>query len=192
MPSPIITPAGPLSKDGKTATAFTANQNVTWSTTGGVLSLVTVNSVTWTAPNQTGVFNLVATNGVDPPTTVVITVRAILPNYWQWQVQITEEKDVQIFTPIAGPEQTRSYGNGKPRHVWDLGDDDSSYENAQEIRAFWDYHYPGKLFDMIDPSVGERRTYTIASNLGWKENHADSYNWAMRIKEAYPYTVTLV
>jgi len=189
MPSPIITPAGPLLREGKTLTNFLANMAVTWATTGGSLAVIDPTHANWTAPNATGVWQVSGDNGPDPETVVSITVRAILPNYWDYKNPVHAKKNVLIWRPIHGPSQSRGFGDNKPIHDWELGNDDSSYENYLEMKAFWDYHYPGKLFDMIDPVLLERRVYEIDSDFDSLYNHQDSYAWSMRIKEAYPYAV---
>lgn len=187
MSSPVIAPAGPLIKDGKSLTDFTADQNVTWTTSGGTLSNVAAQSATWMAPNESGVRTLTGTNGSAQAKIVSITVRAIIPNFWKWQTPIHAKKDVLIFKPIFGPTQTRGFGDGAPILDWELSNDDSSYADFIELKAFWDYHHPGKQFDMVDPNIPERRTYETDSDFDYSYNHADSVTWACRIKEAYPF-----
>jgi hypothetical protein len=189
MSAPIIAPTSPIGRDGKSSTIFTADQNVTWTKSGGTLSDVAARSVTWTAPNQTGVWTLTGTNGSAQATIISITVRAIIPNFWKWQNPVHATKDVLIFKPIFGPTQTRGFGDGSPILGWELSNDDSSYDNFIELKAFWDYHHPGRQFDMIDPNIPERRTYETDSDLDYSYNHADSVTWAMRIKESYPYAL---
>jgi hypothetical protein len=188
MAFPIITPASPLVRDGKSLTNFTADQNVIWTTSGGTLLGALAASVTWQAPNKTGVWTLTGTNGTAQPTIISITVRAIIPNFWRWQNPIHAQKDVLIFKPIFGPTQSRGFGNSSPIHAWELSNDDSSYDNFIELQAFWNYHHPGRQFDLIDPNMPERRTYETDSDMDYSYNHADSVTWAMRIKESYPYT----
>lgn len=190
MASPIITPAGPLARDGKTLTSFLANMAVTWATTNGTLVTVDPTHANWTAPNQTGVWQVSGDNGPDPETIVSITVKGILPNYWTFKDPVHAKKEVQIWRPISGPSQSRSFGDPtKAIHDWELSDDDSSYENFLEMKAFWLYHYPGRQFDMVDPVLLERRTYEFDSDFDSMYNHQDSYTWSVRIKEAYPYAV---
>lgn len=187
MPSPIITPAGPLSRAGKDVQDFTANQAVTWSASGGTLSLITATTARWTAPNVTGAYTVTATNGVDPSTVVTITVMAVLPNYWSWKNPVIMKKDVLIFKPISGPKQTRTLSPSA--HNWELGNEDTSYERFLEMEAFWDAHHPGKKFAMIDPVKNERRTYQTDSDYNGHYNSADSFSWSGRIEEAWPYVV---
>lgn len=181
MPA-VITPGGPLVKDGKTLTDFTSDIDVTWAASGGTLSGILARSVTWEAPNKTGVWTV--SGGGD---TVSITVRAIIPNFWNFRNPMHITKPVLIFEPIDGPAQTRGFGDGAMRHAWELSNDDSSYENYLEIREFWDYHHPHLPFDMIDPMVPERRTYKTDSDFDPTYVHGDSCQWAFRIKEAWPY-----
>lgn len=189
MAAPIITPGGPLTKDGKSLTHFVANQNVTWTKSGGTLSGVLAAAVDWTAPNQTGLWTLTGTNGGAETDIVEITVRAIIPNYWTWKTPIVAKKEVLTFKPIYGPTQTRGFGDSPAMHDWELGNDDSSFENFQEIKAFWNWHHPGLQFDMIDPVQVERRRYEVDSDYGFQYNHADSYQWSFRIREAWPFHV---
>jgi hypothetical protein len=189
MPSPIITPAGPLTRDGKTLTNFSSDQSVTWATSGGTLSNIAATSVTWEAPNKSGLWTLSGDNGPDPPTVVNITVQALLPPYWAWRQPVAAEKAALIFRPIYGPSQSRSFGDNSHIRNWELSNDDSSFENWQEIVAFHLWHFPGILFDMVDPVIPERRRYEIDSNLNFHYNHADSYAWSFRIKEAYPFAL---
>jgi len=187
--APILSPGGPLGKDGGTLTNFTADQNVTWTTSGGTLSNVAAQSVTWEAPNQTGVWTLTGTNGAAETDIVSITVRAIIPNYFGWKTPIHAKKDVLIFKPIYGPTQTRGFGDSSAIHDWELGNDDSEVDNFDELKAFWDWHHPGRQFDLDDPITLERRVYETDSDLDYHYLDSGGVTWAMRIKEAYPYTV---
>lgn len=189
MPAPIITPAGPLIRDGKSLTDFTADQDVTWATSGGTLSNVLAQSVTWEALNQSGVWTLSGDNGPDAPTVVSITVRAVIPNFWTWRNPIHAKKDVLIFKPVYGPTQTRGFGDSSPIHDWELGNEDSEIDNFLELKAFWDWHHPGRPFDLVDPVLEERRTYESDSDLNYHYNDSGGVSWSMRIKEAYPYAV---
>lgn len=189
MSAPILTPAGPLARDGKSLTALSADQAVTWTTNGGTLSSVTSTTATWTAPNETGTWTITATNGSAQATNVLVAVRAVIPNYWIWKTAIHAKKPILIFRPIFGPSQSRGFGDNSAVHDWELVNDDCSYEHFIEMRSFWDYHYPGKQFDLIDPVLNERRTYEADSDLDFSYNHADSFTWGARIKEAYPYAL---
>lgn len=113
----------------------------------------------------------------------------VIPNFWVWKTPITAKKDVLVFTPIFGPSQTRSFGDGNPHHDWELGNDDSDHDDFLEIKEFWDNHYPGVQFYMYDPQLNETRTYEIDSDFSEHYNHADSYSWSFRIKECYPFAV---
>lgn len=188
--APIINPGGPLGRDGGTLTDFTADQPVTWTTNGGTLSGVAAAAVTWEAPNQTGVWTLTATNGAAQTDIVTIIVRAIIPNYWTWKTPIHAKKDVLIFRPIYGPSQTRGFGDSSPIHDWELGNEDSEIDRFQEIRDLWDWHHPGRQFDLIDPVLEERRTYETDSDIDYHYNDSGGVTWHLRIKEAYPYVVS--
>jgi hypothetical protein len=112
----------------------------------------------------------------------------VLPNYWEYKSPAEARKDVSVFTPYWGPDQTRGYGDGSPRHHWELGNADSAREDAIEMKAFWGEHFPGIQFYMYDPEVDETRVYTFDSNYGFHYNPGDSHAWSVRIKEAWPYT----
>lgn len=189
MPVPIISPAGPLTKDGKTLTNFTADQAVTWATTGGLLSNITSTSVTWEAPNKTGLWQLSGDNGPDAPGIVNITVRALLPVLWSMGNPITAHKEILYWRPTEGPSQSRTFGSGKHIRDWELSNDDNSYLEFLEIKDFHLFHFPGMVFDLYDPILEERRTYEIDSDMNYHYNTADSYAWSFRIKEAYPYAL---
>jgi hypothetical protein len=193
MPSPTITPAGPLVKDGDSLTAFASNQDVTWAASAGLLSNVALQSVVWEAPNRTGVHTVSGDNGPDPATVVTITVRALVPTYWKFNNPIHAKKPgVQVFRPIYGPTQTRSSGLGEHVHDWELSNPDSDLEEFEELKAWHLFHYPGKLVDLINPSgtVNERRTYLIDSDLDYEYNQRGGVSWSFRIKEEYPYVVS--
>jgi hypothetical protein len=190
MAAPVITPGGPLGRDGGSSTNFTADQSVTWTTSGGTLSAVTGTSVTWKAPNETGTRTLTATNGSAQTDVVTITVRAIIPNYWTWRNPIHAKKEGLIWRPIYGPTQTRGFGDSSAIHDWELGNDDSEIEKFEEMYAFWNYHHFGRQFDLNDPVLEERRTYEIDSDIDYHYNDSGGVTWSLRIKEAYPYVVT--
>lgn len=186
----MITPSGPLGRDGGSLTNFTADQPVTWTKSGGTLSNVAAQSVTWEAPNETGARTLTATNGAAQTDIVTITVRAIIPNYWTWKNPIHAKKDGLIWRPIYGPSQSRGFGDSSAIHDWELGNDDSEIDRAVEMLAFWDYHHPGRQFDLDDPVLEERRTYEIDSDIDYHYNDSGGVTWSFRIKEAFPYAVT--
>ncbi len=190
MSVPIITPAGPLARDGKSLTDFTSDQAVTWATTGGTLSLVLAQSVRWEAPNKQGVWQVSGDNGPDAPGVVLITVKAILPNYYDYKIPVHGKKDVLAFRPLIGPTQTRGFGGSPVIRDWEIASDDLDYDKFWEFFAFWDYHYPGRQFDHINPNHTERRTYEFDSNLDWQENDSNGYTFSVRMKEVYPYVST--
>jgi len=187
---PVITPSGPLGRDGGSTTNFTADQSVTWTKSGGTLSAILPTSVTWEAPNETGTRTLTATNGAAQTDIVTITVRAIIPNYWAWKTPIHAKKEGLIFRPIYGPTQTRGFGDSSAIHDWELGNDDSEIEKFQEMYAFWNYHHFGRKFDLNDPVLEERRTYETDSDIDYHYNDSGGVTWSLRIKEAFPYVVT--
>ncbi len=189
MAIPILTPAGPLAKRGKTLTHFIADQNVTWSTDGGVLSGILAAAVDWTAPNQSGNWHLNGQNIGLETGIALINVEAILPNYWEFQNPLEAIKKKLEFEPIAGPTQHRTFGGSAPQHRWELRSDDSSLEERNEMKAFWDWHDPGKQFLMWDPVINETRRYETDSN--WSELYkvGDGFSWKFRIKEIWPYAI---
>lgn len=188
MPVPVITPGGPLAKLGKSATNFTSDIDVVWSANGGTLSNILARSVTWTAPNSTGNWNLFATVGPDQDF-VLIVVESVIPNYWDYQNPIEAIKKKLQFEPIAGPTQNRSFGSPASQHRWELGSDDNSREQYLEMKAFWDWHDPGKQFLMWDPQAEETRRYETDSNWSGLYKVGESYSWKFRIKEVWPYAI---
>lgn len=191
MPAPVITPAGPLSKLGKILTHFTVDQNVTWSTDGGVLSGIAAQYVDWTSPNQTGNWYLNGQNGALQTTVVLIAVESVIPNYWEYRNSLEVVKEKLEFKPKTGPTQHRTFGNNLPQHRWELGADDSSYDEYLEMKAFWDWHDPGKPFLMWDPVVNETRRYETDSNWSGLYKEGDSFSWKFRIKEVWPYALVV-
>lgn len=190
MAAPIITPGGPLAKRGKVLTSFSSNQDVTWSTDGGTLSAILATTVNWTSPNQSGNWHLEGENGSAETDEVLIVVEAVIPNYWEYQNPLEAVKKKLEFEPIAGPTQHRIFGgNSNPQHRWELGANDSSFDERNEMKAFWDWHDPGKLFLMWDPVINETRRYETDSN--WSELYkpGDSFSWKFRIKEVWPYAI---
>jgi hypothetical protein len=190
MPAPIINPAGPLTRDGKSVTNFLSDQAVVWAATGGALSNVLAQSVTWVAPNATGLWTVSGDNGPDAPTGVLVTVRAVIPNYWSFKNPVRARKEVQVFRPKYGPTQTRGFGLGELIHDWELSNPNNEVERFKELKAFYGYHHPGKLFDLIDPVLGERRVYLFDSELEYDYTPEGMISWRVRIAEQYPYVAT--
>lgn len=191
MAVPILSPAGPLNRDGGSATSIAADQPVTFTKTGGTFSSVASASVTWTAPNETAEHIVTATNGSLEADTLIITVRGLVPQIWGWKVPKHAKKNVRIFTPEYGPTQTRGFGDNPDMHEWELGAESTSYESFILMKAFWDFHHPGRQFDLVDPILNERRRYETDSDFDFHnpDNHGNKWSWACRIKEAYPFAL---
>jgi hypothetical protein len=112
-----------------------------------------------------------------------------IPNFWTYKDPINAKKAALIFTPIWGPTQTRSFGDGSAQHDWELSNDDSSHEDFLTIKAFWVAKYPGVQFYLYDVQLNETRVYEIDSDFSEHYNHQDSYAWSFRIKECHPFAV---
>lgn len=193
MPAPVITPGGPLAKRGKSITHFTSDINVVWTTDGGTLTGVLAQAVDWTAPNNSGDWHLTGTSAPPPPNTdiVLIAVEAVIPNYWEYRNPVEAVKKKLEFEPVWGPTQHRTFGSPNSQHKWELGADDSSYEEFFEIKPFWDWHDPGKNFLLWDPISNETRRYETDSNFGFIYKEGDSFSWKFRIKEVWPYAIII-
>lgn len=114
---------------------------------------------------------------------------ALIPNYWQLKTPIKAHKDVLIWRPYAGPTQTRTFGSGAAQHEYELGNDDSEIDQFEELREFWDDHYPGVSFELNDPVTQETRAYEFDSDLSFNYNENGGVAWKVLIKEIFPYVV---
>lgn len=193
MPAPVVAPAGPLAKDGRSVTVFNANVASNWTATGGTFTGAVNGTViaTWTAPNVSGTYKVRATNPVDNMfTEITVTVMAIVPNTWEFKSPGQETKDVLIFKPQAGPTQTRSLSDWYS--TWDIGAEDASYDEFQEMRAFIKAHYPGKIVALDDPVVRERRFFKFTAPFNKAYNPGDGFAWNSKIEEQWPYTVVML
>src|SRR4051812_47513385 len=105
MAVPVISPTGPLIKKGKDVVHFSSDIDVVWSSDGGDLSSILARSVNLTIDNLTQTIYLRGTDGSDH-TDVVITVNALIPNYWSWDTAFKATKDVLVFKSDEGSIQT--------------------------------------------------------------------------------------
>lgn len=203
MPVPIINPAGPLAAEGlywngntyvamQQAFARTGGDPVTdWVVDGGVLTNETANGVTWTYPNRSGIWHLTA-QSASGPTIVQVTIVAVLPRFWDRQTPKQAKKNVLMFEPYDGPDQ--SITKGGRRLFWECGHSDVDEDQFNELFDFWDWHHPGKEFWVDDPkaprSVGKVK-YKTDSDLDFKDSVTgpDSYDVRFRLKQAWPYGV---
>lgn len=111
-----------------------------------------------------------------------------IPNYWEWKNPVEAKKDVRVFRPYYGPSQTRGFGNSSAIHEWELGADDSDFDDFTEMKEFWNSHYPGIPVILFDPVLIEARVYEINSDFSALYNPGgNSFSWKFRIREAYPY-----
>jgi hypothetical protein len=199
MAAPILAPAGPLVVDGLILPVVfgddfapreqivTADQPVgEWFATGGEVTILSATQVRWIVPNRTGNWNLTAMNGAEVGILQTL-VRGIVPNYWALKTPVEAKKDVQVFKPKRGPKQFRSFD--EMMLGWDLKNDDSDLERGLEMRSFWNWHHPGKEFDLFDVVTWERRRYQIDSNMSYFYETTGGMSWGFRIEEAYPYVV---
>jgi hypothetical protein len=178
-----------LTRDGKSATNFIARQPVTWEASGGTFSNVASDSVTWTAPNTSGTYTLSATNEDDETRTITLTVEAVIPVLWDWRKPVKKKKKVLVFEPEEGEDQTREKGGA--RRFYEIGAEDSSREDFEEMEAFWDAHHPNKKFIFDDP-IFNRRTYCKTdAELNSAPNSYDGFDWNTAIKEAWPFGVSV-
>jgi hypothetical protein len=199
MAIPVITVPGPLAERGRIVPStlpgltpnivhFTADQNVTWTIDGGILGGVTVNAVDWTFPNQSGTFHLHGENAGHEIGTVTAVIEAYVPNYWEFANQLDVIKKLLEFEPLDGPTQHRIFTSAS-QHKWELGADDSSQTEYLEMRAFWEYHHPGKQFLLWDPVINEIRRYETDSDWSGVYKPGDSYSWKFKIKEVWNYAI---
>lgn len=201
MAAPVLNPAGPLNVDGLVLPVVygndfaprqivvTANQPIAEWAGSGAIDILSATQVRWTVPNRTGGWLLSAINAAEEEEQLQVTVRGIVPNYWDLKSPVTAKKSVQVFKPKYGPTQTRSFGGGEARLAWELKNDDSDLERGQEMKAFWDWHHPGKEFDLFDPVPWERRRYIIDSDLAYFYETTGGMSWGFRIEEAFPYAL---
>lgn len=137
---------------GKQTQVFNADQSVNWSVTGGTLSAASGNSTTYTAPNREGTYVLSASNGVDPPTLVTITVEAVFPFAPSWEYGGKVDKKVLIWTPQVGPWQGQ-IKRGKKRQI-DLVANRRKKAEYEELEQFWDDHHGRSDFTLPHPDLG--------------------------------------
>jgi hypothetical protein len=200
MPQPVINPPGPLTVDGKDFTdsayldgkaiyrdfAVTNAVDVVWAVDGGTLSNILARSVRWTAPNISGTYHLTATAAGQPVTTIVITVEAVLPTFWEWKTPIEAKKKTLTFEAVDGPDQTRTLSG--TREFYKLGADDSSYAEGVEMKAFQEAHHPVKKFWLLDPVQRRKAKFNTDSTFSFAYNDQDSWQWNFSVKQAWPYT----
>jgi hypothetical protein len=165
---------------GKQTQVFTANQSVNWSVTGGTLSTASGASTTYTAPNRTGTYVLSASNGVDAPTQVTITVTGVFPYPPSWEYGGKVDKKVLIWEPQDGPWQS-NVKRGKKRQI-DLTANRRPKDEYEEVEQFWDDHHGRANFILPHPDLDIELSVRIDSELKdtWWFGLA---NWSMVVKE---------
>lgn len=113
-----------------------------------------------------------------------------IPNYWEWKNQITSKKEnARIFIPQFGSSITSlAEGFANPGLSWEIGNEDSSYENFIVIRDFFRSHRQFQFY-LHDPQLLETRLYEMEINTKFEfhYNHADSFSWKFSIRECYPF-----
>ncbi|MBD0372784.1 MAG: hypothetical protein ICV60_18210 [Pyrinomonadaceae bacterium] len=131
--------------------------------TRGTLSAASGASTTYTAPNRTGTYVLTATNGVDPPTYVTITVTGVFPYPPSWEYEGEADKNVLIWTPQVGPWQG-NIKRGSKRKV-DLVANLRPREEYEEVFQFWDEHYGREDLILPHPDLDLELTGRIDAKL---------------------------
>lgn len=152
MSAPVITPAGPLALHGKAAQHLTSDQDVTWTKSGGTFSGTAARAVDWTAPNKTGSYTVTATNGSAQATTVTITVTGVVPFYPDWDFEPVQGKKVLLFESDNGSRQTRTKGS---KSTFPFVRNTAKKSEHDEMKQFWDDHYPGKKVYFTVPGESE-------------------------------------
>lgn len=203
MTVPVITPVSPQIIDAlvvgtyvdrisypPTIVSITSNINATFSVVGGygTLTIVDAKHATWIPPNIDGVYTIKVADASVPGdfTNLVITVRSIMQPYWEWRTAAKTGSDIDIFEPEQGPEQSITRSGYRERY--DMGSEDTGYAEFLEMRQFYrDHHLSRKPFVIFDPTINRRSTYLTDSEFEWHANHPQSYYWAFKVKEAYPY-----
>lgn len=180
MAVPVITPGGPLADHGKDVENFSADQNVTWTKTGGTFSNTTANSVDWTAPNVTGTYTVTGTNGSAEADSVTITVQAEIFAVPSRDYEPINDKKMLVFEPDDGPVQTRSKGD---KSTFPFVKNNAKKAEALEMKALWDAHYDaGKPVYFTDPYEGVQSTWLFWSEfkIKWHANNLASYSFVLR------------
>jgi len=163
MSAPIVSPAGTLAKRGKDVQAFTSDQDVTWTKSGGTFSGTAARAVSWSAPNAGGSYTVTATNGSAQSTTVTITVTGVCPVNPSRGFKVSNKKKVLLFEAEDGSRQTR-VKQGRKRTI-EFTCNVRQRAEFLELDAFWDWHYPGKQVYVTHPYTGVESLYWINSDL---------------------------
>jgi hypothetical protein len=166
---------------GKQQQVFTANQSVNWSVTRGTLSAASGASTTYTAPNRTGTYVLTASNGVDPPAQVTITVTGVFPYPPSWEYGGDVDKKVLIWEPQDGDWQA-NIKRGKKRTV-DLAGEKRLAAQYQEIETFWDEHHGRENFILKHPDLNIELTARFDSKLKDTWSIGGLAGWSVVVKE---------
>jgi hypothetical protein len=182
MPAPIITPSS-ASLDGGQVQGFASNQATAWSVTGGTLSNVTTTSATYTAPNVTGSYVLIATG--TPNTLVTIEVIAVFPPIFGYKSEReTHRQRVKVWEPELGSPQTRGAG-GVNRYSYELHspENGNSLDDFNLLKAFHAAHWPHKTFTFIDTVRETEGIYRFDSELKDVDESFDMITWSVAIKQ---------
>lgn len=191
MPAPNLTPSSAALR-GKEIEHFTSDVTATWVSTAGSLFTDAAATVPYVpgvsrsdiylkAQNVTGTYTLTATNG-GSPTVAAVAVEGEMPRLWEFRRPVTIKKRVRVFEPKDGPRQSRT-DQGK-KETWELGNNDSFYEDYLEVEAFWDAHYPGKTFVLYDTTLEREITCYFDSDLKREANSDLAVAWSVVVKEA--------
>jgi hypothetical protein len=180
MAAPVITPGGPLADHGKDVENFSADQNVTWTKSGGTFAHSTVNSVDWTAPNVTGTYTVTGTNGTAESDTVTITVQAEIFAVPSRDYEPVNDRKMLVFEPDSGPPQTRSKGD---KSQFPFVKNNATRAEGLEMKALWEAHYDvGKRVYFTDPYEGVQSSYLFWSEfkLKWHAANLCSYSFVLK------------
>jgi len=180
MSAPVISPGGPLAKHGKDVRGFTADQDVTWTKTGGTFANTTADSVDWTAPNVTGTYTVTATNDDDQTDTVTITVIAEIFAVPSRGYEPEDDRKMLVFEPDSGSTQERSKGD---KSTFPFVKNNAKKAEYLEMKALWDAHYDvGKQVYFTDPYEGVESVYKFWSGFKrkWNANNLVDYSFVLK------------
>lgn len=159
---------------------FSADQNVTWTKTGGTFSGTTATEVDWTAPNVGGTYTIRATNGAAEFTEVTVTVTGVVPTVPSWGFEVENQKKVLLFEPDDGDRQTVTKGPNRPSFSFTT--QPRPRVEFFELLDFWDAHYPGKKVYFTHPGTLVEDLWWIDSDLKeqWQRHNLVQFSFVLK------------
>ena len=140
---------------------------VNWTASVGSLSAPSGSTVTWTAPNQSGLEALItATNGTYTVTATIPTLKAFpykpnLPLKWEAKKTVLVS---QSENRRKRASRVKNYNN-EPYETHELTFINRNLSELDAARTFWEEHYPNKRFILTESHRGIRLVLWFDSDI---------------------------